>query len=520
MKTIRYILAGITLLAGSSCSDYFEIDRPPQLPWTTVEELERAPIGAYFGLFSGSSDGWNCAFVNDRIVKASMGDDVGSVGDLTYGYSRETKSFNTYTEKNFVQLYKVIATANNALEYLEGGENPFASASPSDIENNVNRVIGELHFIRGYAYYILQTTFGQAFIPGGDNSTIDIPMPTVYAKSAQEARNPVLGTTQQVYDLIVRDLRKAKALLPEKFDAAKHHPSYQVRANRFAASGMLVRAYMQKGSYDSALLECNYIIDSNNGEYDLSEDPIQAFNKNIQGGRGKEVIFYAAFYDPNTPLPPPNHLSVLNQTWAGAACTWPETFMGFSTVKRFNWMNDPETDTTINIEAKRDKRFSQLIAVRYPTDKRLPGQLTDPNARASIKDYTTFFNNKYYRAGSNTNVPLIRLAEIYLTRSVLNFRKGNKITAASDLNIVRSRAWDEAVAGAAYSPVTSVTITEDMIDEERIIELFNEGDRIDYLRARKVPVPKGERGAGTDPYTSEDFVWYIPSLELNYNDAI
>ena len=36
----------------------------------------------------------------------------------------------------------------------------------------------------------------------------------------------------------------------------------------------------------------------------------------------------------------------------------------------------------------------------------------------------------------------------------------------------------------------------------------------------KVDIPKGERGPGTDPYTSESFVWAIPNLELNFNDAL
>jgi len=50
--------------------------------------------------------------------------------------------------------------------------------------------------------------------------------------------------------------------------------------------------------------------------------------------------------------------------------------------------------------------------------------------------------------------------------------------------------------------------------------MFNEGDRIDYLRAIKAPIPLGERGSGTVPYSSEDFVWSIPAVELNFNDAL
>lgn len=515
-RTSIYFAILTSVLILGSCSDFFDIERPPQEPWTTVDEFERSAIGAYAGLFSGHE--WNMAWVNERIVKSSMGDDVGFVENPEWGYNRNSKDYNVYTERNFVQLYRVIATTNNALEFVDKNNgDPFPTALATDKENHVNRIIGELHFIRAYAYYTLISTFGHAFVPNGANQTLDIPMPTRYATSVDEARNPVIGTTQAVYDLIVRDLRKAKALLPEQFDATKHHPSYAVRANRFAASGMLMRTYLQKGKYDSALMECNYLIDQNNGAYDLSEEPIEAFNKSSVA-RGKEVIFYIPFFDTN--LPAPNHISVINHRWSNASTPWVETYMGFKTVERFNWIDDPKTDTTINIEAKFDKRFTQLMVLRYPQNKHLPTQAFE--TRSAINSFTTIWCNKYYRGPLNnrTNVPLIRLAEVYLTRAYLRFVNNDKAGAASDLNVVRARAWDAAKAGAAYTPVTGAAITEQMIHDERIIELFNEGDRIDYLRAIKQDIPLGERGEGTEPYTSESFVWSIPVLEMNFNDAL
>lgn len=509
---------GVILLAIISvgCDDFFEIERPPQAPWTTVEEFERAAVGAYAGLFSGHE--WNMALANERILKSSMGDDVGFVEDPTFGYTRNSKEYNAYAERNFIQLYRVLATVNNALKFVEDNNgNPFPSAKQLDIDNNVNRIIGELYFIRGYAYYILITTFGHAYIPGDANATTDIPMPTRYASSIQEARNPHIGTTAEVYDQIVRDLRKAKALLPEQFDPSLHHSSYVVRANRFAASGMLMRTYMQKGKYDSARAECDYIIDENNGAYDLTEDPIEAFNKSSLE-RGREVIFYAPFFDEN--LPAPNHLSAINHRWSNANTPWVETYMAFKTVKHLGWMTSPETDTTLNAAPKNDKRFTQLMAVRYPQNKHLPTQAFE--TRTEINSFTTIWGNKYYRGPKNnrTNVPLIRLAEVFLTRSWIRFRSNDLSGAAEDLNAVRIRAWDAARAGVAYTPITSANITEAMIHDERVIEMFNEGDRVDYLRAVKQDIPLGDRGPGSEPYTSESFVWYIPALEMNFNDAL
>jgi starch-binding outer membrane protein, SusD/RagB family len=521
LKISKYVAALFFVVLLSSCADYFELTRPPQAPWLTLESFERAPIGAYASLFSG--DQWNMPWVNDRFVKSDMGDDVSFADEPDKGFFRDTKQANTWTENTFVSCYRAIATVNDALGFANSNNgNPFPASTPAEITNNLNRIVGELHFVRAYAYYLLQTTFGHTI---GTGNIPDIPMPVSYAKSAEEARNPRIGTAQEVFTLIVNDLKIAKSLLPEKFDASLHPASYSVRANKFAASGMLVRAYLQKGVYDSALLEADYIIGS--GQYNLTEDPIEAFNKSTLES-GKEVIFYAPFYDSDNRLPVPNHLSVINDTWNGSLCPWVQAFMAFSVVQRINWMPNPKTDTTLSPVAKRDKRFSQLMSVRYPVDKHTASQESDyPRMRKTMVPYTTIICNKYYRGVKkmNTNVPLIRLAEIYLTRSILRFKSGDLAGAANDLNVVRARAWNQSVAGSSYSPVTAGSISENMIHDERIIELFNEGDRINYLRALKMPIPKGEdrqvnSPGPTDPYDSESFVWVIPSVELNFNDKL
>jgi tetratricopeptide (TPR) repeat protein len=503
----------ILVLLLSGCKDYFQLERPPQNPWTTVSEFERAPIGAYTSLFSG--DKWNMPWVNWALVKTSMGDDVDWVSNGEWGYWRKTKEFNIYTDKNILLLYRSIAVANLALRFAQTNEsNPFPAENDEKSKQNLQRINGELHFVRAYAYYYLQTTFGHAYVPGGVNSNRDIPIPTQYASSLDEAKKPKIGTTQQVYDLIVEDLQTAKQLLPESYLPGIHHPSYQVRANRFAASAMLMRTYFQRGEYEKALGECNYLIDQNQGAYDLSEDPIAAFSKS-DATRAREVIFYVPYYD-NT-LSTPHHLSVMTSTYERQQCNWSETRMAAGTIKRLGWMENPQTDTAFTIAAKRDKRFQQLMSVRYPQNRRRDDQAFDK--RTEIANLTTLWPNKFFRGTGyfNSNVPLIRLAEVYLTRSILRFKAGDRTGAAADLNLVRQRAWDTSVGGV-YQPITPQSLTEEMIHNERVIEMFNESDRIDYLRGLKMPIPKGERGQGTDPYTSEDFIWMIPVRETLYNE--
>ncbi|MEM1326705.1 MAG: RagB/SusD family nutrient uptake outer membrane protein [Bacteroidota bacterium] len=513
----KTILILLTFLIGISCQDdFFELERPPQNPWTTLEDFEAAAIGAYGVLFSDRE--WVQAWPNYAVTMTTLGDDVTFVNDERWGYWRNTNEGSELTERNWWLLYRGIGAVNVALDYVEEHNgNPYPEADAEDISNNLDRLVGELHFLRGFCYYLLQTTYGHAYDPSGSNATPDLPIHRNFVGSASEAINPQIGTTQEVWDFILEDFNKANELLPDSYNTALHHPSFEVRANRFAALGMLARTHFQRGEYKLAKQFCSELIDQNNGNYDLMEEPIEAFNKSGYAERGREVIWYLPYSDAT--LFPPSHLSVLNTTWNGQKCKWNETRMSHTAIQQLGWMDNPESDTTINEVARSDKRFQQLIQVWYPKD--LAGPLQEVDDRPEVENITTIWPNKYYRGPNQdfTNVPLLRLAEFYLTRSIIRLQQGDLNGAADDLNVVRERAWDETVGGE-FVPVTASEITAEMIHNERLIELFNEADRVNYLRGLKMDIPLGDRGEGVDTYDSEKFIWAIPEFETLYNDGL
>ncbi|MCC6286817.1 MAG: RagB/SusD family nutrient uptake outer membrane protein [Chitinophagaceae bacterium] len=515
MKKIhKYILAAIMLIAFGSCKKFFDVERPPQSPWNTVTEFEAAPIGVYSRVFFGAS--WSISYIDYNVLLTSEGDDVDWVNDPEWGYHRNQGSPFPLTEGIWLWNYEAIAGCNNALDFVNNNNgDPFPAMNDFDRTNNFNRIVGELYFVRGFAYYMLMNVFGHAYQPGGDNSTADIPLITSFAKGVSDAKDSKIGSTQELFDQMIADFKKAKELLPERYVSGMHASYQQGRANKFTAAAMLARTYFLMGDYTNAKTECDYVIGQNGGDYDLSEDPIQAWNKN-DITRGKEVLMYVPFFDSKSGRVPYN-LTVLNSNAAvWGMCTWVEPRMSNITIKKLGWMDDPVTNTGIKTAALRDKRFTQLMAVRYPeADVSDPDKLHD--TRSDIKDITTIWNNKYYRSagGFNTNLPVIRLAEIYLTRAACSFKANDNASAAADVNIVRKRAWDASVAGA-YEPVTSAAITQDIIDNERIIEMFNEPDRMNYLRGLKVPIGPGDRNEAEVPYTSDKFIWVRPLSESSY----
>lgn len=507
----------VLCLGLSNCGeDFFELERPPQNPWTTLADFESSIIGTYGILFADRE--WVQAWPNYAVIMTSLGDDIAFVNDEQWGYLRRTSEGTDLSNRNWWLLYRGIGAANVALDFIEeNAGNPYPEASAEELQNTLDRIVGELHFMRGFSYYLLQTTFGHAYQPNGSNAELDIPLYDSFVSSAEEAINSKIGTTQEVWDFILADFQKAKELLPEQYNPALHHPSFAVRGDRFAAAGMLMRTYFQRGEYEKAKEECNYIIQEGAGRFDLSEDPIEAFNKSGFAERGREVIWYLSYGDQT--LDSPSHLSVLNATWNGSKCIWNETRMSHNAIQRLGWMDSPTTDTTINLTAKRDKRFQQLFQIRYPQNQANPIQETDD--RTEISNITSIWPFKYYRGPGEdfTNVPMMRLAEVYLTRSILRYLSGDRSGAAEDYNLVRSRSWDESVAGP-YLPIDGSNLSEDMIHDERLIELFNEADRVNYLRSLKKDIPAGDRNEGPEPYTSERFIWLIPETETLYNEGL
>ncbi len=526
-KTI--FLACIILMQVTACNDkkYFELERPVESPWTNLAEFDRAPIGGYGELFAKGD--WGNVYNYWYLYKNAVGDDVAwsTPGDNAWGWYRDTENNKDWVDETFRITYKVISSVNYALQLVdEKGGIPFPKMSDDDKKYNLDRIMGELHFLRGFAYYMNATLLVNAYVPGGANDAKQIPLRTTKASSYEDASAPKIGTVQEIWDQILADFTIAYEQLPERYIAGLMHPSYQAgRANKFAAAAMLSRTYFAMGNYAKAKEYASFVIDQNGGDYNLSEEPIEAFNKSIPGC-GKETIMYIPGYD-KTYGKQNYHATTFTHLFGGnGPCGWTATHMDYTVLKRIGWMKDAKNDTSITIVARRDRRFRQLIAVReasnVPVAQQIPGRFYEVRTNLT---WRTLVANKYYRGPlfGHTNVPQIRLAEMYLTRAILSFKEGDKNSAANDLNIVRKRAWDATVAGVSYetsaSFVTGANITEQMISDERLIEMFCEGDRIDYLRGLKVDVPNGERGPGSVPYTDKGFVWPIPLVERNLNNS-
>ena len=132
-------------------------------------------------------------------------------------------------------------------------------------------------------------------------------------------------------------------------------------------------------------------------------------------------------------------------------------------------------------------------------------------------DYGYIRVNKFVDVLGYENSPVVRLAELYLTRAEANYHLGATVEAQADATTIRQRGLPSAPAVAATG--------EALLDEillERRKELCFEGHRLWDLTRNKRGVYRTDCTAGvcSIDYPNDGFVLAIGLQELEVNDNI
>ncbi len=311
---------------------------------------------------------------------------------------------------------------------------------------NRNRFEGQARFIRGSLYFELVKLYAKSFNDGAPASNLGVPIVLTPTGTVGEADSRARNTVAEVYAQVLDDLTKAEALLPATQSAGTGF------ATKGAAQAMLARVYLQQQNFAAARDAANRVITSNT--FSLASTFAGAFTD-----ASAESIF---------------KIVVTDQDGANGL----NTYYGST-------RNSGRGDIRVQI------KFRQLYGA---TDGR--GQF-----------FTTVGNNVFTSKYNDRfgDVPVIRLAEMYLVRAEANQRLNSTTgaTPLADVNAIRTRA------GA--TPLTAVTLADILL--ERRLELAFEGQQIaDIKRTAGV--------VGTTAYSANNLVLPIPQREIDTNKKL
>jgi hypothetical protein len=511
-KIFKTIVALSLLLMSVSCDNegFFELERPNQYPWATVKELELAVRQPYL-LLMGNAWGSPVGALGLRgYAESDISQYLNGITGSSYFYEYYNRLWKTTTlnssdkemELAFNYLYQISTATNAPLQLIndaeKAGKDVFENMTETD-RQTVKRYKGELLFMRAVCYWYLARTWAPPYNPDGNNTGKYFVLRRDYVNGADDIKNGTLATVEDVYTSIVQDLKDAVDALPTSYVTSEL--SQRSRVNKYAAQAMLARVYFYMGKTALAKAQIDDVINSK--MYNLNDDPIEAFNRIAGEGNSGEIIWEIALSSTSTKFDRiPTIFSKNNYTANGGRGTrwnhvaWGAFTLSYHATKQIGWMND---DLSVGPTAAGDKRYTQTF-IRLEAYKANPW-----NATANPVEYYEHLNtyetryspittphiwqDKHYRAitsGRRSNRPMLRLAEMYLTRSIIRLKEGDKAGAAEDLNVVRKRA--------GLGNIASSDITELAIENERIKELAGEhADRIYYLIAMRKPIGIGDR---------------------------
>lgn len=474
----------ILVLFTSSCENF--LTNPPVDRLTsdgfyrTPAQSEQGIIGIYAGLRSLSSSEffYLSELRSDNLWTLPQPDGFREYSELsTFRAGEDLPTLN----RVWNAWYKVIYDANMAIVKIP--ECDFGTR-----ETFRNQLLGEAHFLRGWAYFELTRLFGNIPIishPASPNEVLNIPQ----------------STAREVYDnIVLPDLKRAKEYLPPDADLVNANNASiagRGRADRIAVTAMLGRVYMtmagfplnDAGAKALARTELEAVINFSkaNGNKYWAPDAMEWKKQWMSDNNNKYSIFAIQYRSGGTGNP----MITETGTYLPPSYSTQSRPVNFSGI----YVEKSIVAEFLKNEGQDIRGINHSILLEFEAEPNFPAhipQLEDINLsnptgiEVPVNSlFYKYYNSKIKRVElgydpnieaemtGNTdwpiNYPIIRYEDVLLMFAEL-LAETNPTSALQIVNDIRTRAGCDAVTTADGNVL-------DLVKYERRIELFGEGVR-------------------------------------------
>lgn len=472
MKKIFFLLSTVFLM---SCEDVLK-EEPKAVAvetfYNTAAEVETAVNAAYQELRATNG------------ISGQLGAQVEAYTDYSYGRGSyqvlsDFQGLNSTniprTDDGWRLFYLSIRNANLVIQNAPKGKN----ISQADVA----KYVAEAKFLRAYNYFWLVRNWGG--VPIRTEATLNEP-------------NVKRGTVDEVYTLIIADLKEAETNLPDK-------PAQVGRATKWAAKAALAEVYFTRNQYAEARDKADEIIKS--GQFSLVPVTVAADFDKVFGPTvvtSPEEIFYLKMTRQNNQgmyLAMFAHHPGTRLHGAGgffAHYTDSQTNPVYKNWdnndlrKSYNWIN---WNIGLGNNSMLCKKFSDALA---------------PTSTAAGNDF-----------------PIYRYSDVLLIYAEAACRASNGPTAAAleALNQVHRRAYGKPVTAPStvdfkLADYTAETFN-DLVLKERGYETQYEAKRwLDLKRLGTAKLKQIIKAATGKDVADKHLFWPIPVGELNFNTAL
>ncbi|RZK38761.1 MAG: RagB/SusD family nutrient uptake outer membrane protein, partial [Hymenobacter sp.] len=421
----KFIWPAAALALGLSlagCKDALEIEPQQSIDaasaYNTPQKISAAVIGAYARLDDPRLYGTDLILVPELFGEVGAGYTVwnGSFTNYNQLYRHTQISNLSNAQGIWTQAYNAINQCNLILANL-----PVVTDAGQRTQFE-----GEARFIRGLMYFELVRLYAQQYTPGGTNTQPGVPINLTAVTTTEQADVTLArSTVQQVYTQVIADLQAAIQGLPAQ---------NVTRASKYSAEAILARVYLQQGNYTAARAMANDVITNSGAGLQGSVGAVFA-NRN-----SGESLFEIQQNDQNNAGTSNDGLATY---FAGYSPTGDQNVLyGRGDV----YITGVIQLTQLNPYYKKRfaSNFTGFAALYDSLDTRGPDTLTILSTKKLM--YISDGNNKTGRLRTikwrtyGQNIPVARLAEMYLIRAEADVRAGNTTAALADVNRIRTRS--------------------------------------------------------------------------------
>lgn len=446
MKPFNYIPL-MFLLLMVSCVDYLEIDSPKNQmvgDYIFAEKgtVESALAHIYAGFreigpTKGSISGLSNLMGHYADELEHLSESQTTVRDF---FTNSVLPTNSEIEGIWNNSYTLIYQGNRILEGV--------SKSADFDKHDKDQYLGEAYFIRALVHFYLTNLFG------------DIP----YINSTDYRINNTISKVERavLLDSLLSDVAKARELL-----SIGSNTESQFRPDKWTASALMARIYLEQGDWEKALSLAIKIIDD--GPFYLESDLSLVFKKT-----SSETIWQLDSGSPE---------SNTHQGRIFVALSYPPE-------------NTALTESLVNAFEPGDMRFRHWV-----------GNISD-----GVNTY--YFPYKYREYGPTEPKEecsiIFRLSEVYLIAAEAEVRLGLLDAGRNHLNALRERASLSSLAKTDQAGLL------DAVLHERRVELFSEhGHR--YFDLKRMKMVNSVLSVSKPFWDETDILLPLPENELLKN---
>jgi hypothetical protein len=364
--------------------------------------------------------------------------------------------------------------------------------------------MAEAKFLRAFTYFNLLKLFGDGALTGNMEGLGVCLILKPYSGEKYDANDiSPRVSNEEIYKQIIGDLKESIEDLPERYrENEEDYVENRGRATSYAAYALLSRVYLYKREYSLAAEAAKHITDKLD-LYPLANNMGDLF---AVGNDGQEVDIDR------------EHIFAIPVSFNGGSYMYGGHNFYYQNKNSFVASDDYKN----SLDQANDKRYTQLI--QNDTD------ISNQNPNISTTKTTKKFTNEDNR----DNIPILRSAEICLTRAeCLARQNGIDQDAVSLLNKVAKRA-NPSFVEYKTSDFTKPTDLIDRILLERKLELAFEsnyrydmirtGEKLFYFDEELIEDNKDKPGFNKDDYKhyvpENRYVLPIPQYEINITNGI